>query len=143
MTTTSEDPLVIDITTARPAGPRLGPRARAADLLDSPAAARVNSGWRWIRHVWARVCDKAGRPFRTGEFWTTSPPPLKHLWDYTRSGDWVPGDQHRFLEVLGLLYGVVIAVPTSIALYAGAWLLQRPTRVFAATAVAALIWLTR
>lgn len=58
---------------------------------------------------------------------------------YTRSGDWVPGEQARLLEAAGKAYGWIVAVPLSIAAYALVWVLQRPARMLLASIVATVM----
>lgn len=70
------------------------------------------------------------------------PPAVAEIVAYTRAGDWVPGDQAPWLEILGKTYGWLIAVPVSIALYSIAWLLQRPTRLFLAGVLVGIAWAT-
>jgi len=76
-----------------------------------------------------------------GSIWAESPASIADLLAYTKAGDWVPGEQAPVLEFLGKVYGYLVAVPTSIALYAVAWLLQRPGRLALACFVALVVWL--
>lgn len=69
------------------------------------------------------------------------PPAVAEVVAYTRSGDWVPGEQADWLEFLGKAYGWLVAVPVSLGLYSVAWLIQRPARLLFTCLVAGLVWL--
>ena len=74
--------------------------------------------------------------------WSESPASIKSLVEYTKAGDWVPGEQAEILEFFGKAYGYLIAVPVSAALYAIAWLLQRPGRFLLTCVVLTIVFLT-
>lgn len=78
--------------------------------------------------------------------WQTSlaeqhPASPRDLRGYIHSAAWVPGDV-PVLEALGRIYGYLVALPVSLALYAIAWLLQRPGRALLAATVTTIVWFT-
>lgn len=73
--------------------------------------------------------------------WSLSPASPRELRAYILSSAWVPGDA-PILEIAGRVYGYLIAIPVSLALYTAAWLLQRPGRFLLVAVLGLLIWLT-
>ncbi|MFC5992920.1 hypothetical protein ACFQE5_01695 [Pseudonocardia hispaniensis] len=74
--------------------------------------------------------------------WNQAPPSLAALASYTAAGEWVPGEQAPVLEFMGKVYGYGVAIPVSIALYAVAWVLQRPSRLLLFAVLALVLWAT-
>jgi len=109
--------------------PRTRPRARVA------VTERVR---RWFA---ARKSRSPAPRGARGSVWSESPASIAELVAYTAAGDWVPGERAPVLEFLGKAYGYLVAVPVSIALYAVAWLLQRPGRFALACFVGLVVWL--
>lgn len=65
----------------------------------------------------------------------------RELRAYIHSAAWVPGDV-PLLEGLGRVYGYIVALPVSLALYTLAWLLQRPGRALVTAIVTTVVWFT-
>lgn len=65
----------------------------------------------------------------------------RELRGYIHSAAWVPGDV-PVLEALGRIYGYLFALPVSLALYAIAWLLQRPGRALVTALITVIVWFT-
>lgn len=103
----------------------IGGRARRAAARRRTAAVTARAVRRPVR--------ERRRP--PSPFWSASPASVADLLAYTRSGAWVPGERALVLEAAGKAYGYLVAVPTSVALYAVAWLLQRPARLLLAVVV--------
>lgn len=101
-----------------------------------PARARITrqSLTERVRAAKPAAQDKA-RDIRRVSPFHSAPASIAEVITYTRSGDWVPGEQARLLEAAGKAYGWLIAVPLSIAAYALVWILQRPARMVLAAAV--------
>ena len=108
---------------------RTRPRARP------PLSERVK------RRLSGRTSRSPAPRTRRSSIWSESPASIADLVAYTAAGDWVPGEQAPVLEFLGKAYGYLVAVPVSVALYAVAWLLQRPGRFALACLVALVVWL--
>jgi len=70
------------------------------------------------------------------------PASLAVLVAHTQRGGWAPGEQHPVLEWAGWLYGWLVAIPVTVALYGAAWLLQRPGRLALLVTIGALLALT-
>ena len=68
------------------------------------------------------------------------PASIRDVVDYTRAGGWVPGEHPWWVEAPGYLYGALVAIPVTVALYAVAWILQRPSRLALACFTAVLLW---
>lgn len=83
-----------------------------------------------------------GAPRGLGEVAETSPPSLADLAAYTRAGDWIPGERHPWLEAAGKVYGYLVALPASAALYAISLIMQRPGRLVLTAFVLTVVWLT-
>lgn len=119
---------------------RAGARARLA------ARATADRILRLLRGIAAR--REASAQWRARDVRRISPfysPPaaIAELVAYTRSGAWVPGEQAPVLEAAGRAYGWVIAVPVSVALYAVAWVIQRPARCALAAAMSGFLWISQ
>lgn len=67
------------------------------------------------------------------------PASIRDVVDYTRQGGWVPGEHPWWVEAPGYAYGALVAIPVTVALYAIAWVLQRPSRLILACLVALLL----
>lgn len=65
----------------------------------------------------------------------------RELRGYIHSAAWVPGEV-PVLEFFGRLYGYLVALPVSLALYALAWLLQRPARAVVTALITVIVWFT-
>lgn len=74
--------------------------------------------------------------------WESRLPTLDELCTDALRGDWMPGEQHRWLERLGVAYGLIVGVGCSALLYGLAWLLQRPGRAAAALVIAGVLWVS-
>lgn len=68
------------------------------------------------------------------------PASIREVVEYTRAGGWVPGENPWWVEAPGYVYGWLVAVPVTVALYAVSWVLQRPTRLLMAVFIAGLLW---
>lgn len=89
-----------------------------------------------------RLADrKAPTARQPAELWSLAPPSVADLAAYTRSGHWVPGERAPVLEAIGKAYGYLVAIPVSAALYALAWVLQRPARLLLAVLLLFVLWL--
>lgn len=137
MTTLSES---AEVHTSKPAGVEVGPNVQTqaharARLAPSKLTERVRAG---RQPNVSQPGPKARAKVRVSPF-HSAPASVADVIAYTRSGDWVPGEQARVLEAAGKAYGWVIAVPLSIAAYALVWVLQRPARAFLAAAVGAVM----
>jgi hypothetical protein len=119
--------------------PRETGNAQAARSRVAGAWSRVTRCARDIGH--AVVGDVRAARSPEQPLWATSPASLADLRAYIHSADWVPGDE-LLLEVAGRAYGYLVAIPLSAALYAVAWVIQRPGRFALACAVALVVWLT-
>jgi hypothetical protein len=78
----------------------------------------------------------------TEDAWDSTPSSPREVLEYTRAGDWVPGEKAAWLEALGKAYGYVIALPGTVAGLALVWTVQRPTRVGAVGLIVGLAWLS-
>ncbi|MGH3321329.1 MAG: hypothetical protein ACRDN9_14355 [Streptosporangiaceae bacterium] len=94
-----------------------------------------------MAHWVAQARATAGQWPRDSSIWAASPASPVELRAYIHSSAWVPGDA-PILELAGRVYGYVVALPASLALYAAAWLLQRPGRFLLAAVVGLVVWLT-
>lgn len=70
-----------------------------------------------------------GRRLRGCSPYADRPASIRDVVDYTRAGGWVPGEHPWWVEAPGYVYGALVAVPVTVALYAVAWVLQRPSRL--------------
>jgi hypothetical protein len=110
------------ITRARGAATRIGkgqPRSAAAAAAKGVRTALQPS----TRHV---------------SIWHASPPALADLARDVREGEFMPGEQHPWLEALGRWYGRV-ALGWVAACYALAWVGAKPGRFLGAVFVASVI----
>jgi len=119
--------------------PGEGPNAQAARSRVTSASSRVTRCARAAGE--ALVGDLRGARSAEQSLWGTPPASLADLKSYIHSAAWVPGDE-LVLEAIGRAYGYLIAIPASVALYAVAWIMQRPGRFLLACLVALLVWLT-
>jgi hypothetical protein len=109
-------------------------RARARILL-SRLTERIEH---WRKLVSDR--EAAARQVRTS-IWAEAPASIADLVAYAKSAVWA-GNDAPVLTALGRLYAYVVAIPSSLTLYAVAWLMQRPIRLAFAIFVVGLVWLT-
>jgi len=118
----------------------------AATAAQEKAQAASNAAGDWLADLWHRLVEWAGdgrstSASRTGEsLWATHPPSLAELWEYTRTGGWMPGDRAPILEFLGRVYGLAALTFTAVT-YGYLFVLQRPPRVFLAIGAIAVTWL--
>lgn len=125
-------------TTTSQAGPEIPPsgiaRAQAAPRV---GAQRTKSA--------ASAAAAVLRPSRRdAAVFHAAPPALAEIHKGVRDGEWLPGEQHPVLEAAAKVWGYG-ALGVIAALYGAAWLIQRPGRAAAATAVGlvvviAVIW---
>lgn len=87
---------------------------------------------------WRGLGDRA----RQMDLVANPPASLAVLVAHTQRGGWAPGEQHPVLEWAGWLYGWLVAIPVTVALYGAAWLLQRPGRLALLVTIGALLALT-
>ncbi len=114
-------------------GPRLRPRVRAlvGRLGRIPLRIPLVALGSWLAGLWRRLASCSPYADR--------PASIRDVVDYTRAGGWVPGEHPLWVEAPGYLYGALVAVPVTVALYAVAWVLQRPSRLILACFVAWLL----
>jgi hypothetical protein len=80
---------------------------------------------------------------RRRSIYADAPASVAEIAEFTRAGSWAPGLQAPWLETAGKLYGYVVAIPTSLALYSVAWLVQRPGRALLTAALILTAWRVR
>jgi hypothetical protein len=76
---------------------------------------------------------------RERSLWTDGAASPADQWEYLRAGAWAPGEQHRLVEAVAKLYGLLILALT-VAVTVPLWLAQRPSRTALAVVVLALWW---
>jgi hypothetical protein len=76
---------------------------------------------------------------RGRSLWTDGAASPADQWEYLRAGAWAPGEQHRLVEAVAKLYGVLVLALT-VAVTVPLWLTQRPSRTALAVVVGALLW---
>lgn len=92
------------------------------------------------RH-WATLAKRTWDGIWENSVTEQHPASIAALRGYIHSAAWVPGDV-PLLELLGRLYGYLVALPVSAVLYALAWLLQRPGRALLTAIVVVIVWFT-
>ena len=122
--TTTDSPLVHSTAGGQDAEANGQPRASAREGSGTIAAGlaqlRRVTGAGFLRQTPASIADVAA---------------------YTKAGGWMPGNQARWLETCGKLYGYLVAVPATAGLFLVVWFVQRPTRLgFAVALVLAGRW---
>jgi hypothetical protein len=115
-------------------------RVRASDTparIDPPIGLwdRYVSGFRSAQRRWTEMLGRLAEM----DPWKQRPESLAEQWAYVRAGDWVPGEQHPWLERAGKLYGTFALAVTAL-FYSGAWVCKRPMRLtYTLLAVAAFV----
>lgn len=133
----------------------IGPQPAGTDLQKPrtlkavPAAPTVTHRPRKPSINMARVIKPVRKGIRTAlslsrgdSPWNARPATLEELYQETLKGAWMPGEQHRWLERIGVAYGLVVGIGCSALLYGLAWVLQRPGRATAALAITAVLWVS-
>lgn len=109
------------------ARPRDEPAGSASSQVPLPCSATHRAvalgSWLW---GWLRVL---GRRLRDCAPYTDRPASIHDVVTYTRAGGWVPGEHPWWVEAPGHVYGWVIAIPVTVALYIVAWVVQRGCRL--------------
>ncbi len=154
MTTVDESPVVSEAGPAEAtsevpkeangrakAGPSRRGRARTRATQARARVARLRTvliAW-WNARRAPTTAEESAPRVRRSSIWSQSPPSVDDVVAYTRSGAWVPGDQHPLLENAGKAYGYVVAVPVTVSAYAVAFVFQRPVRLLATVAFLVLL----
>lgn len=107
--------------------------------VGTPAASLPGKVGAALHRSAASSVNRTREALTAGDFWASAPPSLAAHWQYVKDGDWVPGKRTPGLECMGRVYGV-IALLTTLALYAVAWVVQRPSRMVMTTIVGAATW---
>lgn len=129
--TEPQKPRTLKAVPAAPAVPTETPKPRKPRINVTRALKPVRKGIRT-----ALSLSRGDSP------WNARPATLEELYQETLKGAWMPGEQHRWLERIGVAYGLVVGIGCSALLYGLAWVLQRPGRATAALAITAVLWVS-
>jgi hypothetical protein len=117
-------------------------RARVGRVAPTRIGAIRNRAGGTTTTLFGLIAGLFSRYAATEDAWDSTPSSPREVLEYTRAGDWVPGEKAAWLEWLGKAYGYCIALPGTVAGLALTWTVQRPTRVGVVSLVIALAWLS-
>jgi len=121
---------------------RVEPEPVPRPKLPIAVAALVVRWWRALVEPMAGTAGPATAAIGRSSPWTSPPPSLAELWQYTEDGEWVPGERAPVLEFLGRVYGFLLVLPVHAVAYGLLWMLARPTRLFIALSLIIALWIT-
>jgi hypothetical protein len=87
-----------------------------------------------------RTATLMSRYAATEDAWAEVPMSARECLEYTRSGDWVPGEQFAWLEGLGKAYGYCVALPVTLLGLLVVATFQKPTRLLLTALVVGVGW---
>lgn len=127
---------VPDLVLVEGANAEVSTRARASSALRGVTGRGRELGSHWMAQA-RRTASELGE----GGLAHEQPASPAELRAYIHSAAWVPGEV-PVLEWLGRVYGYLVALPFSLALYTLAWLLQRPGRALVTALITVIVWFT-